>query len=312
MTLLEVTLAMGLLVLLSSMTYWFYSSVLETKAVETQRVRKLRLSRVTLDRLVTEIRQTSLVASGGGSGFRGGPEHIWLSTLRVPTRRLMPTGSQRDEPPTPQTDLVHVEYWIVRNPDILHQDGYELALGLARVEVEVPRSYVAQIAAAPQDSPEEATGDELDNFAGLGDEELLGDTSSGGGPDLGPDVNWAELYAPEIRFLRLCYFDGNKWWNDWDVGGENPLPQLVRVTIGFAGAPPYGEDFGTRDDEEFCTCLNEDPIDCDRLPPDQFMAVVRLPLADPLFRSRLIRESQAFIEELGGGSPEDAEDLELP
>ena len=44
---------------------------------------------------------------------------------------------------------------------------------------------------------------------------------------------------------------------------------------------------------------------CEPLAPDQLSTVVRLPQSDPLFRSRIARETQSFMEELGEGSDEE-------
>ena len=142
------------------------------------------------------------------------------------------------------------------------------------------------------------------------DEELFGDESDERSVGLGPDINWEELYAPEIRHLRFCYFDGYTWWNSWEVTGDNPLPQLVMVVIGFEGHPPFGEEFGETEEEEFCTCLNDNSLECERLAPDQFSTVVRVSQADPFFRSRISRETQAFMEELTGGGDEEDEGSE--
>ena len=95
------------------------------------------------------------------------------------------------------------------------------------------------------------------------------------------------------------------------MSGENPLPQLVQVTIGFEMHPPCGEDFGQdKTNEEFCECLNKDPVDCEPLPKDQYSTVVRVTGADPLFRSRVSRESQSVIDQMAkdktgdqGGEP---------
>jgi hypothetical protein len=315
-SLLEVTLAMGLLVALSSMTFWFYSSVLGTREHGTEEARQLRLARVVLDQIATEIRQASLLTANGRVGLRGGPERIWLSSLRVPTRELMRRRTDVDELPTDaQYDLVKTEYKIARHPDVLDEEGYERALGLARIEIRVPRKDSAETGEAFEED-EDVFGDDggasrvedeklLDEEEMLLDEELRQAGEEGSDPGLGPDINWEELYAPEIRHLRFCYFDGYSWWNSWDVTGDNPLPQLVQVTIGFEGHPPFGEAQSEREDEEFCECLNEEPVECEPFAADQFTTVVRLSQADPFFRSRISRETQAFLEELGVGSEEE-------
>ena len=64
-TLLEIVLSMGLLVTLTTMTYWFYASSLETRASGTKEAQRLRMVRVLSERMRREIRQTSTVTSDG-------------------------------------------------------------------------------------------------------------------------------------------------------------------------------------------------------------------------------------------------------
>jgi len=136
LSLLEVVLAMSLLVVLSSMTYWFYASVLETRTEGTKRAHRLRLIRVVMDRMAKEIRQASMITADDRVGIRGEPEAIWLSSLRVPSRDLSEERGTYEPPLPGEYDLTKVEYSIARHPDILHeQENWELPLGLARLEI---------------------------------------------------------------------------------------------------------------------------------------------------------------------------------
>lgn len=315
-TLLEVVLAMGILVFLSSMTYWFYASSLEASRHGTAAAQRLRLIRVILDRMAKEIRQAAVITVDGKVGLRGEAEQISLSTYRVPTREQSRERSTREDPAPPEYDLVLVDYKIVRHPEIMHEDNYELPLGLARIEHLVPRPLprLDDLEAEGEEeliddgeADDQTDGGEEDDLLGDGafddalEEAFFGDEEEEevGDPSIGLDIRWDELYSPEIRYLRLCYYDGNRWWDSWEITGENPLPQLVRVTIGFEPMPPFGEDFGPDEpNEEFCECLNEDPVDCKPLPDDQYSITVRTAHADPLFRSRVGREAQNFVQEM--------------
>ena len=309
-TLFEIVLALGLLVAVSSMTYWFYAVSLKTSREGTDTAQKLRLQRVTLDRNRAELRQASLIKADNRVGVRGEPERIWLSTYRVPSRKQSEDRSDREQPPPGEYDLAKVEYKIVRHPEVLHEDGYEYPLGLARVEVLIPRPEPVRAPDEEEgrdgegaDGSDEAGGDE--ESASLLDKQLFGDDEQDGDASLGPDIQWDELYAPEIRYLRFCYYDGFKWWDTWDVAGENPLPQLVMVTLGFDPHPPFEDQLGLDEiNDEFCTCLNEDPIECEPLAEDQLSTVVRVLQADPLFRSRVSRETQALMQGLVEGEEE--------
>lgn len=305
-TLLEVVLAMGLLVLLTSMTYWFYSSVLGTQRASTEEAQKLRLMRVVLNRIAKEINQASVITADNRVGIRGEPERLWLSTLRVPSKNLAQKRSKREKPPPGEYDIVKTEYKIARHPEIIHEEGYEVPLGLARVAILIPRADSAETGKAFEDEERiVGSGEEADAIAeALLEEALFGGEEEEAEPTVAEEIQWEELYAPEIRYLRLCYFDGHSWWDDWDIQGENPLPQLVMVTLGFEGHAPFGEEFGRGVNEEFCECLNNDPVDCEPLAPDQFSAVVRVAQADPLFRSRISRETQDFVKKLSGQEEE--------
>lgn len=308
MTLLEVILAMGILTMLSGMTYWFYASILETRAEGTATTYNLRLSRVVLDRISQEVRQATTISPDQLSALLGDREHIVLSTLRLPSKELSKNHSLREEPPPVEYDLVKVEYSIVRHPDIQHEDGWDRALGLARIERRIPRSIAPiQVDEDGQEvAPEDLPPDEEMSF----DEFFLSDeTEDEGSPDLGPDIQWQELYAPEIRYLRFCYYDGHSWWDDWKVSSDNSLPQMVMITIGFEEHPPIDDSMGLDEiNEEFCECLGKDPVDCLPLQPDQYSTVVRIAQSDPLFRSRVNRETQAILDEINKGDEDENDD----
>lgn len=325
-TLLEIVLAVGLLISLTSMTYWFYSSALATRKGGVAEAHKLRLARVVLDQIATEIRQVSSVTGDYGTGLLGDKERIRIVSRQVPASDLSRVSfpiTQKSE----EYDLIYTEYKIARHPEIQDDDGWELPLGLARIERRIPRpepvlqntgeansgdnggtgadTSGGQGAQAGQDSAagpqsQGGGGSFFEQLRADEDDELSGDANVGA-PGLGPQIDWEELYAPEIRYLRFCYYDGHKWWDTWQISGDNPLPQLVMVTIGYEGHPPCGEGLGQNEandtNDEFCECLTREPPDCKPLAPDQYSTVVRVPTADPLFRSRVSRETQAMVEE---------------
>ena len=307
-TLLEMVLAISLLVLLSSMTYVFYSSSISARAQGLEEARKLRLARIVLDRIAEEIRQAASVTRDYGVGIIGDAEGIVLTTRRVPRRELARAEFMTNDELIPEYDLVQVQYKIARHPDILSEDGWEEPLGLARVETKIPRPEQPLqegeelIPLEEQEQLPEGSGFSEAFMEELFDTEELESGDAG----LGPNINWEELYSQDIHYTRFCYYDGYTWWDRWNVTGENPLPQLIQITIGFNDHPPLGEDLGQdEDNEEFCECLNKDPVDCVPLAEGEYLAVVRVTQADPLFRSRVSREGQALVEEMMSGAEEE-------
>lgn len=330
-TLLEVVLAMTLLVLLSSMTYWFYGSSLGSRDREGEADRRLQLMRTVLNRLTTEIRQASPLVDNGRLGIIGEGERIVLTSVWLPSRGRNEWFAPSTMEPLPQFDITEIEYRVARHPEILDDDGYELALGLARLERKLPqactlttndgRNSRSDRGNGNDNNSADQTGEEMagdledleltDSF--FGEDDITEEDLSEGDVSLEAKVDFEELYAPEIRYLRLCYFDGYKWWDSWDVrGGDNPLPQLIMVTVGFESQPPLGEGLGVTANEEFCECMNRDPMDCERLEADRMSAVVRVPQADPFFRSRVGRETQSLVETLNAGTNDEGDESEQP
>jgi len=311
MTLLEVVLSMSLLVVLSSMTYWFYFTSISSRVRGTERASQLRLMRTVLRRISGEIRQAVVQSGDFGVGIIGGREDIQITTLQVPGRELARQRSTQEAPPEVEYDLVQVQYKIARHPDILTEGGWEQPLGLARVEKRIPRRFAAKTS-DNQPLPDLAIsndGTSSDPFS-RNSREFSKNSQNGarGRASLGPEINWEELYAPNIHYIRFCYYDGYSWWDDWHVTGENPLPQLIQVTLGFGDHPPLEDQLGQDEtNEQFCACLNKKPSDCKPLSAGEYATTVRVTRADPLFRSRVSKESQSLAQELLKDAPAEQE-----
>ena len=295
---------MGLLIVLSTMTYWFYTSSLDTRRADLEAVQRLRLARTVLDRMATEFRQIVSSTSHRAVAMRGEPERIWFSTIRLPAVKYARAGMIMNRPPEQifEFDQVKIEYKVARHPDI-KIDGFEAPLGLSRIEITVPRKDSAETGAAFKDDGVDSASRAQSGGAGEGDQGPQDPVEAETVLDVEDEIQWSEIYSQQIRSLRFCYFDGKSWWDRWDVGGENPLPQLIQVTIGFEPHAEFGGDVAvSQEEEEFCTCMN-DPVDvrdCAPLAEDRYTLIVRLQQADMFFRSRVTRESQALLEDLEG------------
>jgi type II secretory pathway pseudopilin PulG len=264
LSLLEVLISIGLMVLLMSMMYWFYSSSLAQRDKSTAMARDAQLARVVLDRMAREVRQAVAAMPGYGPGVFGYKDRIEVNTLSIPERELSEKREITDVELPGQFDLEQVRYYIAWDDVNVDSNGDPRALGLVR---RVSRTYLRDVVVME------------------GDEEVA---------DAGEDAALAfkeELYAPEIKFLEFHYYDGAKWWDKWELTQVNSLPQIVRITVGFVPVIPEDEDDQLVEDDFLVR-----PEDMPPLPKDRYTVFVRLRQADVFFGSRLTREASAFTE----------------
>ncbi|GJM26301.1 MAG: hypothetical protein DHS20C16_27160 [Phycisphaerae bacterium] len=264
-TLLEVVIAISLLVMLMSMLMVFYDNALVQRDEGTKRSRDAQLARVILERMSREVRQAVGNVPGYGVGVFGYKDRIEVNTLVMPDRKLSEVQSIRQRKIPPQFDLQQIRYYVAWDEENLTEDGDPRALGLVRRE---SKTYLRDALVVSEEAEESAEEVEEAQMAFK-----------------------EELYAPEIRFLELKYFDGATWWDDWVLTQGNSLPQLVRITIGFEPVIPESEDMDIVEDD-----FLEDEDEIDPLPGDRYSILVRPVQADVFFGSRMSREVSSFSE----------------
>jgi hypothetical protein len=267
-TLLETVLAIWLLVTFMGMMFWFYDSSMEASQDGTRRTHDVQLARVVLERIAQEIRQTSGNTAGFGPGLIGEEHALSVNTLVLPDKILSRRRSITEDQIAAQFDLQEVRYYIAWDEENLDEEGYPRALGLAR---RVSKTFNRGVFIERESDDEEGQ-----------DEEALAVKE--------------ELYAPEIKFLELKYFDGATWWDDWQLMLGNSLPMMVRVTVGFTPLPPEKEEEMELVEDNFL----RDEEERDPLEDDKFTVFVRLVQAEvnPI-GVRLQREASAFTESEG-------------
>ena len=241
-------IATGLLVILLSVLYSFYSSSLFVRTDGLQRTRDLQLARVVLDRIAEEVRTAAGHTTGYGTGLIGTKNAISVYTLTLPGRELMRRRQIGDQPLAGQFDLREVRYYIAWDEEHLDEEGNPRPLGLVRRETQTFNQAVII-------EGEEGT----DEHAAIKE----------------------ELYAPEIQFIEFRYYDGATWWDTWEIQGGNTLPQMVRITVGYTAVLPE-EYRGLQlvDDEE-----NLEAPELRELYKDRYVVIVRMQQADLFFGS---------------------------
>jgi hypothetical protein len=256
----------GLIVLLMTTLMSFYNKALDWRQEATERSQHAQLARVVLDRMAREIQQAVSALPTFGTGIYGYHYGIDVNTLTLPDKGLSEVRKIQSARLPGQFDLVQVKYYVAWDDVNVDKNGEPRALGLVRRE---NRTFLRDIVFATEE--EAAAAAESEEAAASVKE---------------------ELYAPEIKFLELLYFDGARWWDKWELTGQNALPQMVRVTIGFKpGLPPDKQEVQLIDDD-----FLKDESELEPLQEDRYTILVRIRQADVFFGSRLSREVKAFGE----------------
>ncbi|MEE9295864.1 MAG: hypothetical protein V3W34_13005 [Phycisphaerae bacterium] len=305
-TLLEIVLAIGLIVPVLGMMFWFYASTLAMRDASAEHIRRNQLARVVADRIAREIRQSTGFSGGYGPGIYGTRERVSINTVVIPDKALVEHQGIRRRRAPGQFDLRQIDYYIAWDDVNTDENGDPRALGLVRrerktfnrlspTEAEAIGGVESEGEESATDTSQEAAGPARSLF-GRSADEVFDD-------DLGEELDDEEregakheLYAPEIKFIEFFYHDGSRWWDSWEITQGNALPQMVMITVGYEPELPEDENIEIIED------ILEDEDDIEPLPADRYLTVVRVPQADSLFLGPRIQREMLSYEGL-----EDAE-----
>lgn len=294
-TLLEIVLATGILVPMLGMTFWFYASSLETRARSMTKIRDTQLSRVILDRIVRELRQSTGFVGGYGTGIYGTRHKISMNTVVIPDKALVERRGLRERQRPGQFDLRQVDYYIAWDDVNIDEEGDPRALGLMRRERRTFNQLeaiedAADVEASEQPAADPGARERAPQTAGASFSDVFDESLNEELEDEELEGAKRELYAPEIKFIEFLYHDGHRWWDSWEIKEGNALPQMVMVTIG--SKPELPEDAEIRIQRE----LLNDEDDVEPIPADRYVTIVRIPQGDSFFGSRVQREASALSD----------------
>lgn len=255
-TLIELLLALGLITLVSAMMFLFYEATLSARDRGMRVMIDSQLTRVIAMKIAEEIRSANGFIKALGPGISGDDRLITIQTLAIPAKELMLRRTIKDDPLPAQCDIRQIQYYLAYDEDETHSypDGTEASAPLGLVRREIKTLY--------QTALFENRSDSVD----------------------------LDLLAPEIKYLRLRYFDGVEWVDKWDIGNDiegsfgNSLPQAVEVTVGYKELPPREEEEEDLDEDSDLIPSEPEPYDL-----KTYSVVVRLQQADPFLGSRLMR-----------------------
>jgi hypothetical protein len=269
-TLLELLLAIGLIALVMMVMFTFYDVTLRERDRGTRMVTDGSLARRTALKLADEVRSASGFLGNGDPGVWGTERFLSIQTAVLPEKDHFIPRAVTDNPPPARCDIRQVQYYLAYDYDENHEypDGTvgPRPLGLARREIKTLNQTV------------------LDEAR--------------------PDSVELDLFAPELKYFRIRYFDGVDWIDRWDLRGgfgglANSLPQAVELTLGYDEMPPPDEQELDLTQTDLLPALPE-PFS-----RKTFTVQVRLPQADVFFGSRLLRAQQRsskLMEAAGGGA----------
>jgi type II secretory pathway component PulJ len=219
-TLLEVVLAVALAVGLVGAMFglYFRSSSLRERANEHMDF--LLAERLVMDQVTRELR-SAMEFKFLRVGLEGQTDRMEFSCARLPGPSVWMESTVTEDPPPAEADVQLVGYRLRTEAD---ETGQEVVVGLERT---CQRSLLSR---QVEEADAEAPGEDADNTA------------------LPTDRAEVEvlLVTDRIRHLRLRYWDGTDWLEQW-TGGD--LPGAVEVTL---GDRPMGED---QDESEYTGTL---------------------------------------------------------
>ncbi len=225
-TLLEMTLAVGLTVLLMGGVYAFYRLTLGVRADVRQQGEEVFAQRRALELLAGEL-QSAVVYPFLMMGLSGDGEQVTFMRTAVPSRAVFYADKLLDARSAgpayePEHDIQMIGYRLNRYED---EDGVEQIGGLERTAL---RTIQAQVVSEQADRAEPAQPTGRRASSPPADE--TGEPSEPG------SAIHVTLLTQHVKFLRLSYWDGAAWVDQWD---QRDLPSAVMIEM---GAQPLPED----------------------------------------------------------------------
>jgi len=271
LTLLEVLISIGLIVMLLAAMFGFYEMTLKDRDRGRRAMSHGERAWQTLLKIAEDIRAANGFVPTLGPGIQGMRQQITLQTVTLPDKEVFAQRSVREKPPPAQSDVREVRYYIGLDPDNIvdypdpeSDSGVKQGpqtLGIVRRQLKTFRQTALQ-------------SGQVEDY----------------------DV---ELMSSDLKYLRFRYFDGVEWTDVWQPQGGgmgNSLPQAVEVTVGFDAVAP--EDPNELDFDAADKLVSQpEPYD-----PERYSVVVRLNQADTFFGSRMMRASRRAFGGSGGGT----------
>lgn len=294
LTLLEILLALSLTVAMLVGVYIFFVNIMRARDTADKLTKDVELTRVTLNRIANDIRQTATYIPGFGVGLFGDRHSITMFRVGMPEDPYREVDWKLGNVPAVRADVRKVTYSLLTTEEHLDDDGEPICYGLWTT---VQRT-LNQVVVMTDTGDGQSKGFDLDRNK----DESESDKEEGGVEEAEvPQGVDGELMAPEIKYLEFLYFDGVDWAPEWKGGErqENALPQAIMITVGRIPIPREEDEF---DISVLQTMDKEAREEMEKEHPDRFAIIVRLPQADRFLQSRVVNSRNQMADLTGGMS----------
>ena len=250
-TLLELTLALGLTIVLLTAVYrameihWQFSVAGQIE-VERSQIARALLTQISADIRSTVYRTAELSASAAttDTGTGTGTDDT-ADTDTAVVEATDPADAFSSEATGVFGDNQSLTLHVSRPTREKELPSGELGGGLTQGDLKSVSYFLAggeaSLASLVSDSLSTVeTEDGIDGLARMvGDRFAVIQATSVGDP--AEAASHIELLAPEINYLSFEYHDGYEWLTEWDSTVEGRLPNAIGVTVGFR-APNFPEN----------------------------------------------------------------------
>ena len=224
-TLVEILLALGLTTILCGMMFGLYRSCADNRTVVRDTLEELRVLRVVMNQISRDL-SSAVALKQLNIGMDGSPDAAEWVCIDLPARRAWAEAELGEERPTPEADMRMIGYRL----RIDDATGEPLVIGIERTLERIVTS--------------ESTERPSRGGGGMGEtayEATTRQQEEEAAAEEGEDENAEEerievkLLTESVRYLRLRYFDGTEWLDEWE--DLSSVPMAVEISLGFKPSP---------------------------------------------------------------------------
>jgi prepilin-type N-terminal cleavage/methylation domain-containing protein len=221
-TLVEILLALGLVAILCGMMFGLYRSCADSRTVVRKELEELRIIRTVMNQIARDL-SSAVALKQLNIGMDGSPDAAEWVCVGLPARRAWAEAALGEERPTPEADLRMIGYRLRLD----ETTGEPLVVGIERT---LERLVTGESTSRPSRG-DGGMGESAYEAATRKQEEEAKEE----GEETEEERIETKLLTESVRYLRLRYFNGTEWLNEWEDTASVPL--AVEISLGFKQAP---------------------------------------------------------------------------